>query len=326
MLRKYKWLGTAVIASAFSLAAWAAIPARPGVLNYVEGQASVDGRTLSPQAAGNAAVDQGQVLETGNGRVEMLLTPGVFFRLGESGSARMLSPDLTNTQVELLHGQAMVEATDLHDQNNITVVEDGKPTRLDKNGLYAFNANNGTVAVFKGKAVVQDNDKSVDVKSGHELNLNGRPKAQKFDKDQARANDPLYAWSSLRSQYLSEASAAVGPTYVVNGGGGWYGPGWYWSPYWDMYAFLPGDGIFYSPFGWGYYSPWAAYYYPPVVYYRGGNYARGFYGRGARVAPRGRIATPHLNPGRSGFRGGFAAPRIGGGFAGHIGGRGGRGR
>ena len=45
-------------------------------------------------------------------------------------------------------------------------------------------------------------------------------------------------------------------TVFVGGGSYWDGPGWYWNPYWDMYGFIPGDGIWYSPFGWPFYSPW----------------------------------------------------------------------
>ena len=46
------------------------------------------------------------------------------------------------------------------------------------------------------------------------------------------------------------------------GGPGWYGPGWYWDPWFWSYTWLPGDGIFYSPFGWGFYSPWYVGYAP----------------------------------------------------------------
>jgi hypothetical protein len=39
----------------------------------------------------------------------------------------------------------------------------------------------------------------------------------------------------------------------------WYGNGWYWSPSYSAYTFIPDDGIFYDPFGWGFYSPWLAF-------------------------------------------------------------------
>ncbi len=64
----------------------------------------------------------------------------------------------------------------------------------------------------------------------------------------------------------------------VNGGAYWDGPGWYWNPYWDLYGFIPGDGIWYSPFGWPFYSPWVAYGYG--FGYGFGGYGYGGYGHG----------------------------------------------
>ena len=43
-----------------------------------------------------------------------------------------------------------------------------------------------------------------------------------------------------------------------------------WDPWFSCYTFIPGDGIFYSPFGWGFYSPWWAYQAP--IYF-GGRYS-----------------------------------------------------
>src|SRR5580704_9896184 len=57
-------------------------PAPPGTINYVEGQASIEGRQLNPSFAGNTTLQAGQVLATANGKTEVLLTPGIFVRLG----------------------------------------------------------------------------------------------------------------------------------------------------------------------------------------------------------------------------------------------------
>src|SRR4029077_4440887 len=56
---------------------------------------------------------------------------------------------------------------------------------------------------------------------------------------------------------------------------GWYGNGWYWDPWFSAYTFIPGDGIFYDPFGWGFYSPWLAFGAPYFGY--GFGYGRGYY-------------------------------------------------
>ena len=286
-------------------------PASPGTLNYIEGQASIEGRPLSSQSVGNTTLQAGQVLATANGKAEILLTPGIFLRLGNDSTVQMISPDLTHTEVRLEQGRANVEVDQIHPQNTILIdLKDGQ-TQLLKNGLYAFDATNSTVRVFDGKAALypgadlQANIKPIDVKGGHQLALNGEPlKPQGFNKDQAAA-DPFYKWSSLRSQYLGEANLNLAEQYA--GYSGFY-PGWYWAggPY--GYTWLPGDGLFWSPFGYGFYSPW--YLYGGGFVY--GGYGRGFYGyRGGRPAGVYRGGQPV-----SGFRGGA----VGGGFHGGGGG------
>lgn len=287
----------------------------PGTVNYVEGQVSVAGQPVAPRTT--AQLQPNQVLETGQGRAEMLLTPGVFLRVGDNSAVRLVSPSLTNTQVEVLHGQAIVEVTELFKDNNISVAMNGASTRLDKQGLYAFNANMQVVQVFDGKATVEQNGRSKDLGKNHELALNTW-KARHFDAKAQEAQDPLYAWSKLRSQYEAEASMQSAQNIFVAGWPYWYGPGWYWNPYWDMYGFIPGDGIWFSPFGYPFYSPWV------VGYYGGFGYGRGFYGHG--FGGRGFVGHGHIAGnaiGRGGFgggamaRGGFARG-FGGGFAGGM--------
>src|SRR6202453_3653130 len=127
-------------------------PAVPGTINYVEGSASIEGRVLNQQSVGSAQLGPGQVLQTTNGRAELLLTPGVFLRLDENSVIRMVSPNLLNTQVELDRGRADIEVDEIHLGNNLQVEHAGFTTRLLKNGLYAFDADQNTVRVFKGEA------------------------------------------------------------------------------------------------------------------------------------------------------------------------------
>src|SRR5579872_3495888 len=103
------WKTLALVLAAFTAPMWAANPAQPGTVNYVEGQVSLNGQALTSKAVGSAEVQTGGVLETIQGKAEMLLTPGVFLRLGDDSAVRMDSPGLTNTRVSLLRGKAMVE-------------------------------------------------------------------------------------------------------------------------------------------------------------------------------------------------------------------------
>ena len=85
--------------------------AMPGTLNYVEGQASMDNQNLDAKSVGKADLENGQVLETGNGKAEVLLTPGVYLRLGSNSAVKMMNDSLTDTQVSLQQGEAMLEGS-----------------------------------------------------------------------------------------------------------------------------------------------------------------------------------------------------------------------
>jgi hypothetical protein len=287
-----------------ALPAAAASSAIPGTLNYVEGQVAVAGQTVTSHSVGTVQVEPNQVLETGQGRAEILLTPGVFLRVGDNSAVRLVSPGLADTRVEVLRGQAIVEVAELFKDNNLWVMLNGASTRLDKEGLYAFNATSGLVQVFDGQATVEQVDRHLELKKGRQFAFGGAWKATHFDPQSQAAQDPLYAWSNLRSEYEAQASMQSARTVFVGGGSYWDGPGWYWNPYWSLYGFIPGDGIWYSPFGWPFYSPWAY----------GFGYGFGGFGRGF-VAVRGH---GHIAGGAIASGGHFAGSgaRLGGGFSG----------
>jgi hypothetical protein len=291
--------------------------ASPGTVNYVEGSASIEGRQLNRSSVGHETLEAGQYLSTAEGRVEVLLTPGIFLRLGKDTTIQMVSPNLTHTEIKLEHGQANVEVDQIFAQNTILIDQQRGQTQILKRGLYAFNADNATVRVFDGEASVfpgenlQSNVKPVQVKGDRELALNGdQLKPQKFNKNQAQ--DPLYKWSSLRSQYLGDANADLASDYA---GSANFNPGWYWAggPY--GYTWLPGSGLFWNPFGYGFYSPY-------YLYGGGPMYGRYGYGYGGYYGGRGYYSNPgRINsPGRPGFNGGGNSGGFHGGGSGSTGG------
>jgi uncharacterized membrane protein YgcG len=291
--------------AAVTLPAFGADPARPGTLNYLEGTAYLDSQPLNARNVGSIDVDAGQILSTGQGKAEMLLTPGIYLRLDDNSAVKMISPDLTLTQVELEHGKAGVEVDQIFQENNIEVVEGGVNTRLEKPGYYEFNADKGTVKTFNGEAAVELGDAGVkEVKSHHEFALmaagNGRPVAKEkpANFDARSGEDDLYNWSNLRSEYLAEANNQMAGGYAEAGS---Y-PGWYWDPWtWD-YTFIGGDP-FWSPFGWGFYPfGWGGWY--------GGGY--GFYGHPIHRGHGAQLAGDRSGGFRGGQEGGFHG---GGGFS-----------
>jgi len=254
------------------------------MLNYVEGQARISGQNVSAASVGTADVREGQILETGKGKAEILLTPGVFLRIGDNSSVRMDSAGLTDTRIAVLSGRVLIEADNLQKENNIQVADADAVAHLKKDGIYRFSANPPQIAAFDGKVRVTENDQSVEIGKGHAVDLQTPLKPVKFDR-KADEKDPLYQWSKVRSEYLAEANVSSAQSVVLNASS-WYGGGWYWNPWYASYAWIPGDGMFWSPFGYGFYSPFAVWS-APVYTYRG-------FGRG--------VVRPGLGPVRPGFR------------------------
>lgn len=332
---KHRYIATSLLALGtlgvpmFAQADNTAQPARPGTVNYIEGTVALDGQQITSKQIGSLEMEPGQEITTGSGKVEILLTPGVFLRVDSNSAVKMISPGLTLTQVQVERGRAAVEVDEIHDQNNLQMIDAGVTTRLVKKGYYEFDANNPTVRVFKGKADVEQADKTRDVKGGHELALaTGPEKPSGFNRGDAE--DGLFQWSKLRSQYLAEANNELSDEYADAG----YGPGWYWDPYGWGYTFI-GGGPFYSPFGWGFYPfGWGGWYggyggwggggwYGGPRYY-GHPYRRfgdssGFRGGAVRSAPAPTFHSGGMNSfhgglgGGGGFHGGMSA---GGGFHG----------
>ena len=268
------------------------ISARPGVVNYIEGNAFVNGRPVSATKLKSTFLNANDTLSTDIGKAEVLLTPGVFLRVGENSQVRMVSPSLTDIQVQLERGEAMIEVDDLVKDNHITMFAPGGSVAIQKTGLYRFTMDPApTAAVIDGKAEVLLGDRKVEIGKGRQVVLAANLKPEKFDR---KKEDDLYAWSNVRSEYEAAASYqaaknATGNNYGGWGGlgfGGWYGPGWYWNSGFNSWAWLPMNGAFYSPFGYGFYGPGVLPYAPVVVapvYAGGGGYVKG--GKGVKNAP-----------------------------------------
>jgi hypothetical protein len=298
-----------------NVATYSSVPAQhqrgmPGTINYVEGQAMLNGQPLGANAAVNTVVQPNEPIDTQAGFVEVLLTPGAFLRIGHNSEVVMQSLGLANIQMQVVHGSAMIEAAELVKGTTMQVNMGGATTQIEKAGLYDFDANQQAIRVLDGKAKVLEASRVKSVGKNHEVLLaNANLKSQSFDK-QVAESDPLYVWSNARSE--ADAQANVHVATVVADYGGWYGPGWYWDPMWADYAFLPGAGFLYSPFGWGFYSPGFVYAAP----FYGGFYGRGFYGHRGYYGHAGVAAGIHGYAGSfHGYAGGVHG-FAGGGFHG----------
>ena len=264
--------------------------AHSGTLHYFEGDVSIDGAQVQSRVGKFSEVKEQSVLSTALGRAEVLLTPGVFLRLGENSSIRMIDNRLVSTRVDVLSGNVILESDDpqmdLKDSAVVLLYKDYE-IRMRKHGLAELNSTPGQLKVFNGEALVQVSagsgpNNSVVVKEGRLLPFTAALLTEKFD---SKAGDDLYLWVRDRSQNLSAANMSSARTLSssnfgsgygsgfgsVGGGLGGWNSGWYYNPYFDMFTFVPGAGTLWNPFGYGFYSPWSINnYYTPTSYWYGG--------------------------------------------------------
>ena len=250
----------------------AVISARSGLIHYVEGQVYVGGQLVETKFGVFPEVKENQQLKTEEGRAEVLLTPGIFLRLGENSSFRMITNRLIDTRLEFLSGSAIVEAEEIGKDNSVTVVYGDTTVHPLKKGIYRFDATMGELRVFDGLAEVTAGDQTVEVREGHLIALNTLA-VHRFDKT---VTDALNRWSERRDGYVSMANVGAATTLrnSLFDGGNLFLSGRYWNPSFGMYSYVPGlGGMFYSPFGNPFYSPFD-------VYQAGSFYYPGYYGYG----------------------------------------------
>jgi hypothetical protein len=267
-----------VALGAASALAQSVVSAKSGTIHYVEGSAFLGDEAVQNKFGSFPEVKENKILRTEEGRVEVLLTPGVILRLAENSSMRMITTRLIDTRLELLTGSGVVEADEILKDNSVTVVHGDVAVHLDKKGLYRFDAQPAAVRVFDGEATVRLGDRAVEVKEGKMATLDGELAVAKFDKDET---DTLDRWSRRRGQSLAMANLSAANSLRSNGST-WNTSGWFWNPYFGMFTFVPGSGVYSSPYGYRFYSPFTVYriYQPrPVVAFGPGG-GRGMAGGG----------------------------------------------
>jgi hypothetical protein len=305
--------GSALILGAGSASAQAVISAHSGTVQYVEGRALLDNQVVDPKFGQFPDIKENQEFRTEEGRAEILLTPGVFLRLGENSSIRMVSNRLTDTRVELLSGSAVVECNDVPKDNSIQAIFKANSIRFEKQGLYRIDAQPAQLRVYQGEAIVTDGSGQLTVKGGKSANLDGALQADNFDR---KDTDSLYNWSDRRAAYVAQANLVSASTVSGNSGYGGYSGyglgglgfgglgysaygvgydpsflgGWSFNPLFGMYTWLPYSGFGFSPFGYMYYSPYTVGYAP--FYGTGpGGYTASRVSRVAGIAGTDRLAS-----------------------------------
>lgn len=279
-------LGFLLALGAMPAGAQTVIGAKSGVINWVEGDAFLADKPYVMQPSQFGEVKENMVFRTEEGRAEVLLPPGVFFRIGENTSFKMISNRLIDTRVELLAGSAILEIDDLDKEATLTVVCKEGTVTLSKVGLYRFDTQPAQLKVFKGSAEVAINGQTIPVSAGKMLTLGGAIAA--VEKFNAVDTDTLDRWSRRRAEVL--ANANISAAKQAHYGQGVYGIGtnpcgyggyrtgpfakpwagtWGYNPYYGFGTYIPCNGTLYSPYGYRMWSPHAVYeafYAPRPVY------------------------------------------------------------
>jgi len=273
------------------------ISAKSGMVAKVQGKVFLGDQVVEDSATHFPDIKEKQVVRTEDGPAEILLTPGVFLRLGENSSIRLVSNRLVDTRVEILTGSAVVESDDVLKDTNVTIVCANASVTMPKIGIYRFNTSPAQLKVYKGTAEVELGSQHATVTTGKMVMLGGdSAAAQHFAVDET---DFLDHWNQQRSEYVAMANVSAANSLLGSStsysGLGW-GSGspcmgaWGFNSYYGMMTYIPCSGYLRNPYGYTYWSPFTvmrAYYIAPVYSapaYNGGGYNRGFSGMGSSAS------------------------------------------
>jgi hypothetical protein len=192
-------LGTVLIQPVFGQAV---ISTRSGLVHYFEGTVSVAGRPLESHLGKYVSIPEGADLRAEHGRAEVLLTPGVFLRVGESTTIRMIQTALSDTQVELVAGSAVLDSTGAGAGRLCTLIYKGWKLTQAQKGVYRLDSDPPRLLVREGEVEVSaaGDSSPVSVAQGMELPLAPVLAPEKAD---GESRDALNDWSDGREQSIA---------------------------------------------------------------------------------------------------------------------------
>jgi FecR protein len=277
-------LSIAALAALSGLAASAqsVISTHSGVLHVSEGAVFIGDQPVNQKYGTFPDLKEKSVLRTELGRAEILLTPGVFLRVGENSAVKMVDNRLSDTRVEVLKGHAVVECDDPMKENAVTMIAGDYQVHVRKTSVMEFVSDPAALKVYHGEAEVELNGTVSVVKAGKMLPFTQALAQERFD---VKADgDDLTRWSQERSEAVSVANVSAAKSLRDSGGSfgsGLFSSGimpygsWYYNPFYSMYTYLPMNGMFFNPYGYGFFSPYTVYQvYQPGYYYGGGGGVR----------------------------------------------------
>ncbi len=297
-----------IFVTAFALLALASIAVnaqhlistKAGFVNRAEGKvfimrADSEDNTKGRVSLGTQMRDGDSIVTEAESFAEILLSPGSYLRLNENSEVRALSTSLTEIRFEIVKGAAITEVATATEQvstinktSPLEIVTPHGTVSIAKDGLYRFDPidTNTLVQVRQGELFIGDRNqflagKATKVGRGNAVKLNGSPVSKseiaKVNKD---VSDRFDAWSFNRANTLMAANiSALRRSRTMNS----LSYGWMYDSLYNCYTFIPRNGMWYSPYGFGFFNSYGGVlYYWPYGYnpYYGYPYGNGGYGGG----------------------------------------------
>ena len=189
------------------------ISAKAGGINAITGQADVNARGESDwqQLSITDDLDAGDRVRTANdGRVEILLNPGSYLRVGGDSEVELSNNTLSNLEVHLLRGTAVVEATGADGlELNINISTPHAKLAIVRQGLYRLNVdpNDGTELIVRKGRVILSDTQHTKVKGGNKVVFNAaNVTVAKLTKEEKKVQEDIDTWSKERAETLAKAN------------------------------------------------------------------------------------------------------------------------
>jgi len=183
----------------------AVISARSGLVHFFDGAVSVASQPLESHLGKYVIIPEGGDLRTQKGRAEVLLTPGVFVRVGENTAIRIVNSSLSDSQVELMTGSAILDSSDAGAGRLSTLTFKGWKLTQAQKGIYRLDSDPPRVFVREGEVEVSAaNGSAVSVSQGMELPL---AEVLAPEKASGESRDQLSDWADGRVQSIATDNA-----------------------------------------------------------------------------------------------------------------------
>ena len=283
------------------------ISARAGGVNAVTGRATVRGLGAVEwqQLMITEDLEKGDIVKTGyDGRVEILLNPGSYMRVGENSEFELSNNSLENLEVRLIRGTAIMEVTGADDtQLLINITTPHTRMAIVRRGLYRVNVVPGDVTeliVRKGRVMLEGSHTKV--KGGDKVVFSSGNafSVAKLNKAEKKNVDSFEGWSKERAETVAQANRRIRGRDMsllqtslnhrwFSGFSGRSGGMWVFNPRFGCYTFMPFYGGWGSPYGGSYSNAFYGGYYGGYYW----NGPRSYPTSGTPVGPRPTTSTPN---------------------------------